>query len=714
MTGFTARLTQARDLSIGLLLFVVVMLMILPMPTILVDVLIGLSFGVAVLLLMTGIYISTPLSISSLPAIILISTIFRLALSITTTRLILADADAGAIVETFGTVVVAGNIVVGMVVFFIITIVQFIVIAKGSERIAEVGARFTLDALPGKQMAIDAELRNGDIDADEASRRRGLLERESQFYGAMDGAMKFVKGDTIAGLIIIFVNLLGGLTVGVLQRGMPLGEAMAIYSLLTVGDALISQIPALLMSITAAVIVTRVKGKESRNLGADIAGQVFADTRALRLAGAALIVMGLLPGFPTMVLSTLGLIFLAAGFFDVVLTRRRSMDGDDREAPPDNTGPPVETADGLMATDEAQIVVEMAAPLFALSDEAAWAAALTTMADRVAKSSGLQPCTITACSTSMDQPGQYRVLVDGVPVLWSDVDQDKLVLEDVSDILAIHDIPFEMRETAIWTKILIVDVDQQDNLTELGLRFDRPVDAILRETEIALRRNLATLVGLQETRDILSGLETSHPVLVGEVLRVLSVQKVAEVFRRLLSEGVFLTNKRRILETLVEWAPVDQSPLALTEYCRIGLTRQICQGAASLDRSISAIVIQRETEDMLRAGLKDTNIGTYLVLSEMQTAELLNAIRAQVDRLAPKGLRPVIMTSMDLRRHLKVFLTRNAIEIDVLSFQELNDDYKVVPCSTLTLSSARVAARRASRQAAAEPPQDDRSQPPAT
>ncbi|MEM7491710.1 MAG: flagellar biosynthesis protein FlhA, partial [Pseudomonadota bacterium] len=292
MTGFAARLTQARDLSVGLLLFVVVMLMILPMPTILVDVLIGLNFGVAVLLLMTGIYIATPLSISSLPAIILVSTIFRLALSITTTRLILAEADAGAIVETFGTVVVAGNIVVGMVVFFIITIVQFIVIAKGSERIAEVGARFTLDALPGKQMAIDAELRNGDIDAEEASRRRGLLERESQFYGAMDGAMKFVKGDTVAGLVIIFVNLLGGLTVGILQRGMPLGEAATVYSLLTVGDALISQIPALLMAITAAIIVTRVKGNENRNLGSDIASQVFADTRALRLAGAALILMG--------------------------------------------------------------------------------------------------------------------------------------------------------------------------------------------------------------------------------------------------------------------------------------------------------------------------------------------------------------------------------------------------------------------------------------
>ena len=709
MIGAAGRLTQARDLSIGLLLFVVVLLMILPMPTPLVDVLIGFNFGIAVLLLMTGIYISTPLSISSLPAIILVSTIFRLALSITTTRLILADADAGAIVETFGTVVVAGNIVVGMVVFFIITIVQFIVIAKGSERIAEVGARFTLDALPGKQMAIDAELRNGDIDAEEASRRRGLLERESQFYGAMDGAMKFVKGDTIAGLIIIFVNLLGGLAVGVLQRGMPLGEAVAIYSLLTVGDALISQIPALLMSITAAIIVTRVKGNESRNLGADIAGQIFADPRALRLAGGALVVMGLLPGFPTAILGTLGLLFLMAGFVGPIGAAIGSrFDGaasdPDRVDAPDGTVPEA----ALALPDDAQVVVEMAEELFVLRPPGAWADALGEMARRVGDASGTEPCTVTARPVPSDDPGQFSVLIDASPVLWSAIDHGKLVLEDVSEVLSMHEIPFETRQTAIWTKALVVDRAQEDRLEAFGLRGAGPVDAMLREVEVALRRNLSGLMGLQEARDVLAAMEASHPVLVAEALRLLPVQKVAEVFRRLLSEGVALINKRRILETLVEWGPVDGNPLALTEYCRIGLTRQICAGVAGLDRTISAIVIKRETEDMLRAGLKDTNIGTYLVLSESQTAELLSAIRVQVDRLSPRNIRPVIMTSMDLRRHLKVFLTRSALEIDVLSFQELNDDYKVVPCSTLTLASARVAARRAARrdEAVAQTPPD--------
>ncbi len=703
MKALAARLTGARDLAIGLLLFVVVLLMILPMPTLLVDMLIGVNFGIAVLLLMTGIYITTPLALSSLPAIILISTIFRLALSITTTRLILAEADAGAIVETFGTVVVSGNIVVGMVVFFIITIVQFIVIAKGAERIAEVGARFTLDALPGKQMAIDAELRNGDIDNEEAGRRRATLERESQFYGAMDGAMKFVKGDTIAGLIIIFVNLLGGLAVGLLQRGMPLGEAATVYSLLTVGDALISQIPALLMGMTAAVIVTRVKGGESKNLGSDIIGQVMADRRAVQLAGAALIVMGLLPGFPTAVLAPLGLLFVGIGSFVTIMRYLRPEQLDKTAEVTPEVEPEVAE---LLPADDAQVVIEMAADLFELATPAEWAAEVSALALRVADESGLDPCLLTVQQVATDETGQFRVLVDGSPVLWSQVDHGQLVLPDVSEVLAMHDIPFEARETTLWTRRLVVDRDQTEVLAELGLRFDGPRAAMLHEAEAALRRNLSGLLGLQETREILSALEASYPVLVGEVMRILSIQKISEVLRRLVSEGVSIANKRRIFETLMEWGQVDPNPLALTEYCRIGLTRQICEQVAR-DRTITAIVVKRETEDMLRAGLKETNIGTYLVLNEGQTAELLSAVRKQVDLLSPKGVRPILMTSMDLRRHLKVFLTRNGLEVDVMSFQELNDDYQVVPCSTLTLGSAQVAARRAERRAKTDVSADD-------
>lgn len=274
--------SSRNDIVLAILLVAIIFMMILPLPTALVDALIATNMALAAVLLMVAMYIPSPLSFSAFPAVLLISTLFRLALSISTTRLILLQADAGHIVYTFGNFVVGGNLIVGLVVFLILTIVQFVVITKGAERVAEVGARFSLDAMPGKQMSIDGDMRAGVIDMDEARRRRKMVEKESQLYGSMDGAMKFVKGDAIAGLIIVAVNLLGGITIGALQRGMEVGKAMQTYSILTIGDGLISQIPALFISICAGIIVTRVSDDEGdSNVGKDIGGQILAQPRAL-------------------------------------------------------------------------------------------------------------------------------------------------------------------------------------------------------------------------------------------------------------------------------------------------------------------------------------------------------------------------------------------------------------------------------------------------
>ena len=297
------------------MLLAIVFMMILPLPTALVDVLIGANMSIAVVLLMLAIYITSPLEFSAFPAVLLITTLFRLSLSITTTRLILLQGDAGQIVSTFGNFVVGGNLVVGIVVFLIITIVQFMVITKGSERVAEVSARFSLDAMPGKQMSIDGDMRAGAIDVNEARHRRSLIEKESQMYGSMDGAMKFVKGDSIAGLIIIVVNILGGVMIGVTQKGMSAGEALELFSVLTVGDGLVSQIPALFIAITAGIIVTRVSNEESNDLGSDIGGQVIAQPRALLIGGVLLVLFALIPGFPKVTFLVLALVVGGGGFF---------------------------------------------------------------------------------------------------------------------------------------------------------------------------------------------------------------------------------------------------------------------------------------------------------------------------------------------------------------------------------------------------------------
>lgn len=308
------RFAARQELALVAILVLTMAMMILPIPTFLADVLIAGNIGLAMLLMMVAVHISGPVEFSTLPSVILITTAFRLSLSITTSRMVLVQADAGDIIRTFGEFVIAGNVVVGLVVYLIITIVQFVVITKGSERVAEVAARFTLDALPGKQISIDTDLKNGDIDQKEARQRRRTLEKESQLYGAMDGAMKFVKGDAIASLVIIVVNLVGGMTIGCLQRGMPFGEAVRTYSLLAVGDGLIAQIPALLISLTAGVIVTRVTSDTGSNLGRDIMGQLTGEPRTLQIAALVLAALAFVPGFPTAVFLTLAIVLGATGW----------------------------------------------------------------------------------------------------------------------------------------------------------------------------------------------------------------------------------------------------------------------------------------------------------------------------------------------------------------------------------------------------------------
>ncbi len=313
--AITEALMKRTEILFSLFFLVVVAMMVLPLPTILIDLMIGFNLSFSFIILITTIYLRTALDISTFPALILIGTVFRLAITISTTRLILAEGDAGEIISAFGNFVVAGNVVVGLVVFLIVALVQFIVVTKGAERIAEVSARFTLDAMPGKQLAIDSDLRNGHITAQKALKRREQLELESQFFGAMDGALRFVKGDAIAALVVVAVNLIGGLSIGMFQRGMSFSDAAHHYSLLTIGDGLVSQIPSMLMAIAAGTVVTRVSSEESVSLGSDIGRQLSQDARALGVAGAMTFSMGFVPGFPAIVLWPLGLVLGAGAYW---------------------------------------------------------------------------------------------------------------------------------------------------------------------------------------------------------------------------------------------------------------------------------------------------------------------------------------------------------------------------------------------------------------
>ena len=687
------RAPGSPDLMIALVLVLTVAMMILPMPLLLVDLLIGFNLGFAVLLLMVSLYVLSPLEFSTLPGIILLSTVFRLALTITTTRLILTQANAGDIVRTFGEFVIAGSVLVGLVVFLIVTIVQFIVIAKGAERVAEVGARFILDALPGKQMAIDAELRNGDIDQTEARRRRGRLEQESQLYGAMDGAMKFVKGDAIAGLVVIVVNLIGGIAVGTLSRGMPFVQAVREYTLLTIGDALISQIPALMLSITAATVVTRVTGDSKLDLGRDIASQLSGDRRALRLAAIVLLAMGLVPGFPTAVFVVLALVFGAAS----LAARTRSVEGEgDAATFKEGVGPAAEARGGTQRVREVRqaapaeappVVVLLSENLRAIAEMQNLRSKLDESRTGLADALGILVPDVGIVFDTTLGTSRFRIEVEGVPVEEGHVDPQRLLLCDDPVNLELAGIPAQTQDDAKSGQFWI-DAAHENSLSAAGIGFQDCTDVIAAQTREVLARNAARFIGIQETRALLTRLEGRYGDLVKEVMRTTPVQRMAEVLRRLVDEGVSVRNPRLVLEALAEWGERESNVVLLVEYVRAALKRQICHKYANAHRIVPAYLIERAAEDSIRGAVRDTAVGPYLVLEDKVSEGLLDRVRRIGANAHSDRNRAVILTSMDIRRFVRGFLIRNGLDIPVLSYQELASDFTIQPVGTIGLAGS--------------------------
>lgn len=659
------------DLMVALMLLLTISMMIMPIPIIAIDTLIGFNLSLAILLLMVALYISTPLEFSSLPSVILISTIFRLSLTISTTRLILAEGDAGSIIHTFGDFVISGNIVVGIVIFLVVTMVQFIVVAKGAERVAEVAARFTLDALPGKQMGIDAELRNGHIDQNEARSRRATLERESQLYGAMDGAMKFVKGDAIAGLVVICINMLGGASIG-LSKGMSFGEALHQYTLLTIGDALISQIPSLLLSITAGTIITRVNGVARLNLGTDIVNQLTANPHALRLAACVLVVMGAIPGFPLPVFFGLAAVFAAASFAESVVHKKSA------SSPPS-------------AQPQKQTVPAEALPIaLFLGPRLTQAIDKDELQQHIARVSGLVSAdlgiAIPRIPVEIDErlpESQFRVDVEGVPVDQDLIDPAQLALNDDLANIELSGIPFrhDPETDKIW-----IEKSNAPALMAAGIGHRRPVEILALRVHSALTRYAQCLVGIQETRQLLARMEAEYSDLVKEVLRITPIPKVADVLRRLLDEGIPIRNTRLVLEALAEWGGREQNAVLLTEHVRSGLKRQICHRYANSHRVVPVFIIERQTEEIVRSAVRETAKGPYLVLTEEQSEALLSKMRQINSNIVPGQTHPVILTSMDVRRFVRGFLTRNGIDLAVLSYQDLATDFTIHPVGSITLT----------------------------
>jgi type III secretion protein V len=642
------------DAALALFVVTVVGLMVIPLPTWLLDILLATNLSGSVAILLVVLYVPDALGIATFPTLLLITTLYRLALNVSSTRLILLQANAGDVIRSFGQFVVRGNYVVGAVVFLILTIIQFIVIAKGSERVAEVGARFVLDAMPGKQMAIDAEARSGAIDGNEARRRRRQLARESQFYGAMDGAMKFVKGDVIASVIITVVNILGGLAIGVGQRGLEVEVALKRYGLLTIGDGLVTQIPALVLSTAAGILVTRVASEDpDHSLGAELASQIFGTPKALQVAGVFVFGLAIVPGLPTMpflVLAAILLVAARASSEQLKVSARRTALPTDRSAKRGSQAP------GFVPMVVAWSI-DVSADLAALLED-------ETHKDQL----------VRAGLFTVGSKIRERIFSELGVVLPPPRVQTVEGLPQRHVVVSLFEVP-----------ALLARIEQ--HLSD--------ADAISYVTDAALpllRTRAADFVGMTETQYLLDQLDQIAPSLVRQVVpKPVTLALLSDVLRRLVEERVSIRDLRAILEALGTAAQNEKDPLTLAEFVRCQLRRATTYRLTSGKSEISVYLLDPSIEEAIRHAVTRTPQGSFLTLAPAAARDVVTAIRRALstDSRPAAASAPgaaVILTQPDIRRFVRKLIETDLPQVTVVSYAELLPEIAIRPVAKATLA----------------------------
>lgn len=649
-TSWLGRL-GAAEAVLAMVVIVVVALLVVPLPTALLDILLAANLSLSVAILLVVLYVPDALGIATFPTLLLITTLLRLSLNVSSSRLILLQANAGEVIRAFGQFVVRGNYVVGAVIFLILTVVQFVVIAKGSERVAEVGARFILDAMPGKQMAIDAELRSGSIDGNEARRRRRQLSRESQFYGAMDGAMKFVKGDVIASLIITSINLIGGIAVGVLQRGMTVEMALKRYGLMTIGDGLVTQIPALVLSTGAGILVTRVASEEpGQSLGSELSAQLFGTPRALLVAAVFVALLAVVPGFPA-----LPFLLIAAMLFMVSRSRLQRMEVERVDRSAGLTAQPMPA----FAQRKAPTFVPIVAPwTIEISSD------LEPFLDDLLRGQEVERPGIGSAIHQLRErlfddlgvplpPPRLR-LVDGMPARHVVL----LLFEVPARVLSI---PEEIDPTTIAATIA------DDIYTILYTRA-------------------ADFFGLHEAQLLLDQLEQVTPALVRQVVpKPVPLTLLTDVLRRLIEEQISIRDLRTILEGLALHAPQERDPLALAELLRGHFRRATTYRLTGGAMFLQLYLIDGVIEDTIRGAITRTQAGSFLTLAPAAARDIVSSFRATIREAPPSDEGSlVVLTQPEIRRFVRKLLETDFPKIQVISFAELLPEIQLQPIASVS------------------------------
>jgi flagellar biosynthesis protein FlhA len=664
------------DIYVALALIGVLALMIIPLPAFLLDLFLAANITISLCILLVCLYTTHPLDFSVFPSILLVTTLFRLALNIASTRLILLHGSegieaAGAVIKAFGQFVVGGNYVVGAVIFLILVIINFVVITKGAGRVAEVTARFTLDAMPGKQMAIDADLSSGMITEKEARARRIKVSREADFYGSMDGASKFVRGDAIAGILIVLVNIFGGLIIGVFQQGMPIDTALTNYTLLTIGEGLVAQVPALIISTAAGIIVTR--SADENNFGNEITGQFMNYPKAFYVASGVLFLFALIPGLPHFAF----LLLSGVSFLVGKMAREKAQIVEEMALPEATAGEEASDQSAIRPLDVLELEVGYGlVPMVDASQDGELLERIRSIRRQYAQKLGFVVPPIHIHDNLQLKPYEYNLLIRGARVGGSELTGQYLAMDSgavTGDIQGV-----KTKEPVFGLPSVWISSDTRDEAQVMGYTVVDSTTVVATHISEVVKRHAHELVGRQEMQQLLDNLSVTAPKVVEELIpNLLNLGTVLRVVKGLLKEGVSIRDLRTILETLADYAALTKDPDVLTEFVRQSLGRFIVDQYKLEDDTLCLITMSREVEDVIAEAIQPSDQGSYLAI-EPNTAQLIiGAVRNMADRFGPSGAQPVLLASPSIRRHVRKLIERFVPHMAVLSHNEIPQNVKI-------------------------------------
>ncbi|MFD0671721.1 flagellar biosynthesis protein FlhA [Cohnella sp. GCM10027633] len=668
---------KIRDLSILVGIIGIVLMLVVPIPAGLLDILLIINISIAIMILLIAMNTQDALHFSIFPTLLLITTIFRLALNVSTTRLILSEAEAGHVVETFGRFVAGGEIAIGFVVFLILVVVQFIVITKGSERVAEVGARFTLDAMPGKQMSIDADLNAGLINEQQARERREKIEKEADFYGAMDGASKFVKGDAIASIIIVLINLIAGFIVGMVFHDMSAMEALETYSILTIGDGLVSQIPALLISVAAGIIVTRAASEG--NLAHDVTKQMLRYPRLLYIVAGTVALLGIATPIPMLSTIPYAALLAIVGYrLQTNLDRQKEEEELLVEEKQIEEVRSPESVISLLQVDP--IEFEFGYGLIPLADTQQGGDLL----DRIimirrqcALEMGLIVPVIRIRDNIQLKPNEYVIKMKGNTVARGELLlHHYLAMSPGFDDDSISGI--ETQEPAFGLPALWIDEAMKERAEMSGYTVVDPPSVVATHLTEVIKKYAHELIGRQETKTLVESVKETYPALVDELIpSIMSVGDVQKVLSKLLKEKISIRDLVTIFETMADYGKFTKDPEVLTEYVRQSLSRQITQQYASAAEPLKVITVSPSLEKKIAESVQQSDQGSYLAMDPVSSQTIYQRLTEQVNRQIQSGQQPIILTSPTIRMYLRQLLERSLQDIPVISYSELEPSIEV-------------------------------------